>query len=193
MGEAHYQKVGYALAALGLAAITGHAVDKAMDQWKYDQLRPQTVASDQYQPSKLEDMARGFVFPQDAHAESLVGTSQAYASTGVMKKVPGLDYEFDGGVYIAGSPGYPKGRVEFQHSLNIREKDIEKIFTDPILKDNLGSKVKPLYDKQQLLGVVYSDNNNSQCVFVFRVNGVLYHAFQSISPETYSALIINDN
>jgi hypothetical protein len=47
--------------------------------------------------------------------------------------IPGINYVFDGGVYVWGDNNFPLNRVKDRRSLNENEKDLNKIKVNPLL------------------------------------------------------------
>jgi hypothetical protein len=108
----------------------------------------------------------------------------------VMKKVPGLDYEFDGGVYEWNSKGYKEPKFIFRKALNRKEKDIEAIFSDPVLFDYIGQHVQSSYKKGEFVGIMFNPKQPEQISLTFKINKKIFHAYKKADDEIMGKLLL---
>lgn len=106
---------------------------------------------------------------------------------GSTHRIPGLDYVFDGGVYLCSTSGY-KTKFFVQKALNRKENDLRFLFEVPDLYEFVGKHVQPKYENGELLGLGFNDNHSSEIALAFRIDGQLYHAYKKIDGRILALL-----
>lgn len=117
-----------------------------------------------------------------AHAQTT-----AEASTR-MNKVPGLDYEFDGGVYIWKTPEFPKDRYKFSSAYKQRDNDLDRLFKIPELYSTIGKYLEPAYKRNELISLAFDKNNSKEIAVSIKSGNNYYVGFKRIDASILSTL-----
>jgi len=121
----------------------------------------------------------------------LAGSNDAYAGGNPddnpkMTKVPGLDYEFDGGVYIGGAPDFPKDRYKFRRSY--KKTDLSRLFEVEALYQLIGKDIESKYKNGQLITLTFDNDNNSEIAISFKIDNQYFVGFKKIDDEILKTL-----
>jgi len=114
---------------------------------------------------------------------SIVGLAKKVGAGEQLKKVPGLDYEFDGGVYIWGESGFPKHRFKYRRAYKKEDGDLERLFTKSELYNFIGKHIEPKYKSNELIKLAFDDDNPNEIGVSFKIGKNYYIGFQKINRD----------
>ncbi|MFC1591683.1 hypothetical protein ACFL43_04090 [Thermodesulfobacteriota bacterium] len=120
--------------------------------------------------------------PDDMVGEGIRQEQSQYKMT----RVPGLDYDFDGGVFIGGAKDFPKKRWNFPKQLEQKEGELIHVIKDKNLYNFIGKHIQPRYNDIAVFG--YNPNNTHEIGISFKVNDKYYVAFKKIDPSILSLI-----